>query len=148
MKVPTHELSGKALDFAAFIAKGWSYWLPANAKWDDYTDWILSGGVLKKLYFDGSVSRAGAWIPHDIWQPHCDWSQCGPIIEEVGIDLRKRVPDSDVAHPNPRFAWKAELVASNPYCCGTGETARIAALRCCVDFKLGRVVDIPEECLK
>lgn len=76
-----------------------------------------------------------------------DWAQGGPIIEREGIDLRKRVPDPDIARPHPRFAWKAELVATNPYFCGTGPTPLVAAMRCFVASKLGDEVEIPEELL-
>ena len=75
-----------------------------------------------------------------------DWSQGGPIIECGKIDIRARIPD-DVLRPNPRFAWKAECVATNPYYCGTGPTPLIAAMRCYVASKLGDEVEVPEELL-
>ena len=103
---------------------------------------------LKDIALDFMAAKAGggkgdvwnfiaAHADRSMYHYSTDWARGGPIIEREGIDLRKRVPDPDIARPHPRFAWKAELVATNPYFCGTGPTPLVAAMRCFVASKLG-----------
>lgn len=79
--------------------------------------------------------------------PSEEWGDIGPILFAEGIDLRKRVPDPD-STPNPRLAWTAEYVASNPYHCAHGATPQEAVSRCFIYKHLGAAVDVPEELLK
>lgn len=140
MKVETSTLSGAALDFAAFVAEGRSYWLRSNAQWDHHmgcTDWILdTDKVLRRFRFDESCSRAGAWVELETFQPSLDWSQAGPIIEVVGIDI-------SVVQGKE---WRAQCYTSVQ---GTayGPGPLVAAMRAFVASKFGSVVELPDQFL-
>lgn len=121
-KTKTSELTGPALRYAVAVAEGWKFgdWHQNDGDWQVWAEKLDDEGRGPAGYFPADTRL------------HFDteWAQAGPIIEREGIDLRKRVPDPDIARPHPRFAWKAELVATNPYFCGTGPTPLIAAMRC------------------
>jgi hypothetical protein len=73
--------------------------------------------------------------------PSTDWSQGGPIIEQLRAYGKHRfIIESDGDNVSI-LAW------SSPYafCNGYGPTILIAAMRCYVASKLGDEVDIPEE---
>lgn len=131
IEVKTSELVGPALDWAVAKAEGFETQLDM----DGYYDTRLGREVTTALYL-GSAN---------VWEPSANWSQGGPLIEREGLDLRKRV--TDVTRPNPRLAWKAEYVATNPYRCAEGPTPLIAAMRCLVEAKLGDTAQVPAELL-
>ncbi len=148
MKIKTSELSGKALDFAAFIASGESYWTEANAEWDQsngYTDWILdSNGHIKKFWFDGSRSRAGHWEAQEVYSPSTDWARGGPIIEREKIGVCHYNETDGWEVPN-WAAWRTDIDDRQMI---MGESALIASTRCYVQIKLGDEVDVPDELLR
>lgn len=141
MKIKTSELTGAALDWAAFVASGMSYWTRSNADWSsDWTDWVLdSDKQLKKFWFDGAASRAGHWREHEVWKPSADWAQGGPIIDLEDITVGPW-------DTSPAFAQPKGWPESGPR--QVGPTKLIAAMRCFVASKLGDEVDVPEELLK
>lgn len=124
MKVKTTNLKGQALDWAVATSLGFICFI-------DHPRFLRNKSSIMNVYIQD--------VPYSI-----DWAFGGPVIEKEGIDLRKRVPDPDIARPNPRFAWKAEMVATKHYHCGTGPTPLVAAMRCLVASKLGNEVEIPE----
>lgn len=110
MKVQTSTLRGNALAYAVFAALGRSYWTAAGARWDSnegYTDWILDArdGALRRFTFDGSCSRAGAWVANEVWRPHCDWEQGGPIKSAAHVST---------VYDSTRGVWVAAVYAEVP----------------------------------
>lgn len=85
----------------------------------------------------GSIDLGGG---DEVWCPSEDWSQGGPIIEQMrGIKLK--------SGRNPKAPCYAHIVGYNGVerWHQTGKTLLIAAMRCYVSSKLGDVVDIPDE---
>lgn len=144
-KIKTENLIGKALDFAVFIAEGFSYWNYKDAKfdvWEGYTDWVLDNdGALKKFRFDESYSRAGAWRPEQYWAPSVEWDQGGPFIEKYGFCLLSFGLGDSAWSANASHGRTAAIRIYGP-------TPLVAAMRCYVASKLGDEVDIPEICLE
>ena len=117
MKVKTSKLIGPALDWAVAKCEG--------CQWAEITNNPLHFKWIQKL------------IPHYT----TDWSQGGPIIEQLRAYGKHRfIIESDGDNVSI-LAW------SSPYafCNGYGPTTLIAAMRCYVASKLGDEVDIPEE---
>ena len=117
----TSELIGPALAYAVGIAEGYKveYWHTKSVA-------ILSAGIPRG-------------VP---WNPHTDWSQGGPIIEQElirviaptvrGVDWVARIKQPLLLNMNGWFEKSAP-------------TPLIAAMRCYVASKLGDEVEIPEE---
>ena len=132
MKIKTSDLTGAALDWA--VAK--------------------AGGLLEQTIMIGTQSCEKVVLdthgPVDMrsgtyFRPSIDWSQAGPIIERECISLR-------FVQTGPReIEVEAELWPDYSKSCSgraTGPTAMIAAMRCLVDSKLGKEVDVPDELLR
>ena len=99
----TAELSGAALDWAVAKCEGYK-----PEYWDD-----------DRLCFTDDWGAD--------FEPSCDWSQGGAIIEREGIAL---IP-----------GWTAE----RPGYSADGDTPLIAAMRCYIASKLGESVEVPQE---
>jgi len=69
--------------------------------------------------------------------PSTDWSQGGPIIERVRIELRY----DDITREIWAQPWDQDEYQQS------GPTYLIAAMRCYVASKLGDEVEVPEELL-
>lgn len=74
-----------------------------------------------------------------IWEPTCNWSQGGPIIEREVSTLLRVIGTGWIAQKNYDCATDLEAPSYN------GPTALIAAMRCFVASKLGDEVDVPDE---
>ena len=77
-----------------------------------------------------------------IWEPTCNWSQGGPIIESGANNLFKHNGGTEwcCACNVPRDGYTAIVTADGP-------TPLIAATRCFVASRLGNEIDIPEDLL-
>ena len=70
-----------------------------------------------------------------ITSPSTDWSQCGPLVEQLGVAISPE-----------QFGWEAAVYDGghiNPVD-GQGPAPLIAACRAIVETKLGDEVDVPE----
>lgn len=123
MKVKTSELSGIALDWA-----------------------VVHALDLEEVTYCSDNEYMGFYDYDDVFTPYNpseDWGQGGPIIEREYINIEC-----------PRgFGWTASAWVeeidklTGHFRHGGGDTPLIAAMRCCVEMKLGREVEIPEELL-
>lgn len=71
----------------------------------------------------------------EIYNPSCDWSQGGPIIERKRIEINFNAQQK---------TWSARLSEGNRFFKGnkfTGETLLVAAMRCFVASRYGDKVD-------
>lgn len=136
MKVLTKDLTGKALDWAVFIAEGMSYWKLEHVKHEDDQEWVLhQDGTIRSATEVPSSSRSRQYN-YVYWEPHIDWAQGGPIIEREGI----------AAAPwcSGQKSWKAAWNSPNSSYQTCGPTEPVAKMRCLVLHKLGDEVDVPE----
>ena len=106
MKIKTSELTGPALDWA--VTK-------------------CEGHTLNQAFLTGHHC-----YPSGLWEPSCDWSQGGSIIEREKIA-------TDWDHD----CWNASTDGHPVYY--SGPTPLIAAMRCYVASKLGDEVEVPDE---
>lgn len=117
MRIKTSELTGAALD-----------WAVASIECD--TGWLARHMHLLHT------------MPYST-----DWAQGGPIIERECITVsalyaQKNPPSPEYAHKE----WGAYIpcgISSEAE--GRGPTPLIAAMRCYVESRLGREVDVPKE---
>lgn len=128
MKVQASELTGPALDWA--VAK-------CEEKGGDCE--IHAGNVLYGRVTSGFVH----------YRPSANWAQGGPIIERERIKVA----------PNLGGTWLAQLrhtmlhpLATHPVVSGWtsthGTTPLTAAMRCYVEFQLGKEVEVPDELME
>lgn len=76
---------------------------------------------------------------HDLqYQPSTDWAQGGPIIEQENIAIRKWAATG----------WEADKWNFKFAAVTNGPTPLIAAMRCYVESKLGKEIELPEELVK
>ena len=104
----TAELSGAALDWAVAKCEGYK-----PEYWDD-----------DRLCFTDDWGAD--------FEPSCDWSQGGAIIEREGIAI--------YLYGDNKWNAMAEKECQ-------GETPLVAAMRCYVASKLGDEVEVPDELL-
>lgn len=121
MKIKTSELSGAALDWAV-------------AKAADIPVGVMSG-ILYRKDLPGDT-----YGPGPIFNPSADWSQGGPLIENLEISIvkefgRKVYACSEIEVGN---CWHVSGDQS-------GDTYLIAAMRAIVAAKLGEEIEVPEE---
>jgi hypothetical protein len=115
----TRDLYGPALDWAVWNCTGGAAAYPKTA----------SGKTFLKLWKGNSTKHI---------HPSTDWNQGGPIIDWMmmeGVTFSVSVDGWVTA----RFCTENKTY--------TGDTLLIAAMRCCVAYKLGDEVEIPEELL-
>ena len=122
----TSELTGAALDGAVAKAEGVLY--PKG-------DVRLLDGKLFTIE-PGDHETPDAWRKYD---PSCDWSQGGPIIERERIQLH-----IDGNGNNFAVVWVKDI-GYGPRI--DGPTPLIAAMRCLVASRLGDTVEVPGELL-
>ena len=117
MKIKTHELVGKALD--------WAVQKILFAQQDYVKPWVLERHTAGDPC--GSASS--------------DWAQGGPIIEREGIELFiSRNQEGQVVR---WFAYKGNPESNYDPHSGDGPTPLVAAMRCfCAN--LGEEVEVPE----
>lgn len=133
MKIKTSELIGSALDWAVAKCLGLGKL--------HYVDVVGRISTLKTAVKVWSMELPGDGHG-DKFSPSTDWSQGGPIIEQMrGIKLKSgRKPNSPcyahIVGYNGVGQWHQ-----------TGKTVLVAAMRCYVASKLGDEVDVPEELL-
>lgn len=154
MKLNTSALIGSALDWAVAKAENMQFAPVAGAgsiwfKLGVWTQPSATGGqrpyVMRHEYqhwvkeCEGGVLRRGTYI----WEPSTDWSQGGPIIDQLtrrglrihGMKCRYRTDETSVN------------VDVNGHYAMSGPNILIAAMRCFVASKLGDAVEVPEELL-
>lgn len=93
----------------------------------DWAVWKIEHGNAK---LDDELIAALA-----LFHPSTDWAQGGPIIEREEIDI---------TYCNMTAGWAAMGYRNAKL----GPTPLIAAMRCCVSYKLGDEIEVPEELLK
>lgn len=149
MKIKTHELTGRALDWAVAVADG------RTISYDGIAYWVSDERGHGPI--GPSISAAGRLCGYS---PSTQGGDGHPIIDREGIQLRA------IRKPGHSFdgLWLAKPCSSD-----TGETVRwvefpfkdpnrrrfwrgesslIAAMRCFVASELGPEVDVPAELLK
>lgn len=132
MKVKTSELSGNSLN-----------WVVAKCENIELT---IEWGT---LWFNGSLSG------YESYNPSCNWTQGGPIIDREHVEIRPTLTEGGYRTSNSQDAVSATILLPNGATAldiekvvfDYGPTPLIAAMRCYVASKLGEEVDIPEELL-
>lgn len=117
----TAELIGKDLDLMVGIAQGWKTY-PNDSK---------EHGTV--FHMDPDRAPFGKICDVDSYHPSTDWRQCGPLIEEYGIEF-KWVSDATIE------AHSYLLASSTAYAV---ESHMVAACRLIVTAKLGETVELP-----
>ena len=90
----------------------------------------LTNGCYNRLLVDGRMSRGQEMLAP--YNPSTDWAQGGPIIERE----KTAIKENGYGH------WFAKVGAGKWM---RGPTPLIAAMRCYVASKLGKIIDISEE---
>lgn len=133
MKIKTSELHGAALDWVVAKAEG-----------------LIVYAVVERDCGQAAHRPLGRWaainlspVGHDIFGPSTNWSQGGPIIEEM---LREglHIHSLRCRYPTDTTSVSVDLCGEHRSCAGT---ILIAAMRCRVASKLGDEVDVPNELL-
>lgn len=82
------------------------------------------------------------------WAPSTDWAQGGEIIEVAGIGVSVKLRND---RSYPRSGWMASLltpgVSGSPgfLQSSSGPTPLVAAMRCYVQARFGKVVEVSDE---
>jgi len=125
MQVKTSELKDKALDCAVALSLGGT-----NLRYDTVdTWWVTIDGK------DRALSKSWA----QSFYPSTNWSHGGPIIEGNNLSLKSYYDDESDS--------KWACLTDGGHFIHFGSTPLIAAMRCFVAYKLGEIVDIPDELL-
>lgn len=124
MKIKTRDLEGAALDWAVAMCEGYDDIKRNPHAFDDR--WII-----RKT----SDPHQRHWL--DEYSPSTKWAQGGPIIERLGIGVRK-VKAIKTWHWEAALAFPSKAPSYGP-------TPLVAAMRCLVSAKLGDEIDVPEE---
>lgn len=119
MKIKTSELVDEALDWAVAQCEGVKVHPGAGGGL-----WVCDPNAYGgSRCIEGDAGRR--------FCPSTDWSQGGPIIERVGINLKQDQPPG-----YPPYGWSAWCPARKSTYYGEGPTPLIAAMRCYVASKL------------
>lgn len=114
-------------------------------------EWFVVKALGYKPFFDLGKYHSSA-DPKAFYLGNADftreWDRAGRLLQTSQMDLRKTVQYDDGTTLAKEHAWKAEMVATNPYFCAHGETPQVAICRCFVASRLGYIADAPEELLK
>ena len=121
MLVKTSELTGPALDWAVQFILGLDYEIIDGLPVTGHIIFEKSG-----LGFD------------EVFTPSTNWAQGGPIIDRERISIRQwtNVPIVHAYMPQDDAPWASD-----------GTSPLIAAMRCFCEYKLGDVVEVPDELL-
>ena len=138
MKIKTHELRHKALDYAVAKAMGYKV-----GQFEDRESSVVAQLPNDSIRF--IQSGRGNLLPilrNGYWNPSTNWAQGGLIIDQEGVfrimcPKVKGAADTVARLPNGINGWYE----------GYGPTPLIAAMRVFVESCLGEYVDIPEELL-
>lgn len=120
MKMKASELNGAALDWAAGFAIGHKVQHSNNL-----------GGL--------SISEPYSKDDRHVWSPSTDWSQGGPLIEQLQVAV-------DSPRQTNLDSWQAQCWDKHSF--ERGPTPLIAACRAIVAAKLGNEVDVPDELMQ
>lgn len=122
--IPTHELTGAALDWA--VAK-------------------IEGEAVSLWTADPKTDKRR---PHACRYSH-DWAQGGPIIEQHQIcvlpPIVRRIGAERHAFPVEYWRAMSRRDENDAATHGRGPTPLVAAMRCYVAARLGDCVDVPQE---
>lgn len=123
MLVKTSELTGPALDWAVQFILGLDYEIIDGLPVTGHIIFEKSG-----LGFD------------EVFTPSTNWDQGGPIIDREDIYFIGRIQETEDIQAV--LGLYAPIGTSS-----TGPTRLIAAMRCFCEYKLGDVVEVPDELL-
>jgi hypothetical protein len=136
MKIKTADLTGKALDLAVMMARGFTYsvGMPAS-EWSADSDCKLA--VWRK-------SPSGVWACmrcHTDDKPSSYWEKGGPIIEreEINLEIHEGGHTRAVFYRS-RLPFDGQAKYHHQH----GPTPLIAAMRCFVASRYGDTVDVPD----
>lgn len=71
--------------------------------------------------------------------PSTKWEQCGPLIDQLRVDISSPPSDSSDA------GWDARVDDGSALNWSSGDTALIAICRAIVSSKLGDEIEVPDE---
>ena len=101
-------------------------------------DWLVAkieGDEVVWYDKQGRAYERSKWDVDPLYKPTTNWSQMGPIIERVPLQVGKaQISESFVAYSQNGVS-----------CQQFGNTPLIAAARCYVASKLGEELEVPEE---
>ena len=132
MQTLVQDLTGIALNYAVALAAG--YLIPTDFRGD--TRLIIRGRTIFDVYSPINEYTC----EHDEWEPSSNWTQGGPIMDQMhGLETKQWLeskPDTrcEVGLHNYEGDW-VEF----------GPTLLIAVMRVYVASKLGATVEIPDE---
>ena len=127
MLIPAEDLTDTTLAYAVAKAEGFTL----------YKDALLDGRVKEGWWLQGYyIHDANEWLPLSLYNPHNDWSQGGPIIEQHGMWVVRMSKDLWLGRLDPEAYYEEGIC---------GPTLLIAAMRRLVASKLGAVVDVPDD---
>ena len=135
--VPTHTLKGAGLAWAMALALGLDVQVGKFAKFGP-----ASLFTSRHVYLWPRVGQ----LKYD---PLNDLRTLEAVIETCRIQLLRRTPEeeAELAHPDPRFNWRAQMSLGDRHYTAHGETFGEAALRCFLMPRLGEQANIPKELL-
>ena len=120
-KVDVSELTGPALDWAV-------------AKCEGKNGVLHDDGITRCI-----VIAAPSGVYKGTWRPSINWSQGGPIIDNIKGFLFKQWLES-----KPESCCEAHIHNYDGDWVQFGPTPLIAAMRCYVASKVGDTIDIPD----
>lgn len=130
MKVKVAKASGVVLDWLVAHALGISH---------DIASFIGDDDKVYELYLSSQADKY-----RKQWLPSTDWTQGGPIIEQLRSYSAYRLlieSDGDNVHV---LSWPSKHVHFSGY----GPTTLIASMRCYATSRLGEEVEVPNELLE
>lgn len=137
--VKVAELTGPALDWAVGYALDWRVMV-----WSD-SDWDWRGAPS----FDGDDT--GELMAESDFSPSTDWTDCGPIIEQVGAVVRfgsewhVYLIDGKAVRSGGFDTTYLDVDSGKDDSDGVGETPLVAVCRAFVSGRVGEQIKIPIE---
>lgn len=106
---------------------------------EEALDWATGVALGHKVNHSNNVGGLSISEPYSkndrcTWSPSTDWSQGGPLIENLGVWVQQRSDESWIASARGGL----EVTAENPL---------VAICRAIVIAKIGSDVEVPEELL-
>ena len=142
MKRKAEELSGPALDYA--VAKAlprFNFYMLKDCHYPDDHEWVYDDGLIKHFDEDQYNNTMSRRYDTTIFTPSTNWREGGEIIEREKIDLIFH----HVGKEWTAIIWDFDKEAKEENMHIKGETALIAAMRCFVQYKFGKEVELPKE---
>jgi hypothetical protein len=131
MKIETAKLVDGQLDWAVSQAAGMDVGMGGM--------YISRNSYLNVLYCAKGLDFSGTEY---VFNPSTSWALGGPIIKQEGIEIVLQDEDWDIWWASGGRCMQSELY-KEAGCYGPDPL--IAAMRCYVEMKLGKEVDIPQE---